>query len=172
MGKMFKDCKAEKLLSLWWFFVLGVIGGGLVIGVLIHTSTQINVDELEADILSERITRCISDNGFLDKKVLDNSFDIFEDCNLNKIMFEEGSNFYFNISIYNPDDSLNKEIVQGVSSFEADCSIQKKVNAKHFPKCVEKQETFLFKQGDFIEEFKLEILTASNQEGKKIHITV
>jgi len=73
MNKMFKDCRAEKLLSLWWFFVLGVIGGGLVVGVLIHTSAEINVGELEADILGERIIRCVYDNGFLHEKVLHTS---------------------------------------------------------------------------------------------------
>ena len=172
MNKMFKDCKAEKLLSLWWFFVLGVIGGGLVVGVLIHTSAEINVDELEADVLSERVISCVYDNDFLDEKILDNDFDIFNYCNLNKTIFGEGSNFYFNISIFNEDNSLNKSIAGGIYSFEEDCKIQDKLNAKHFPKCSEKEQMMLLRQGDEIKEIKLNVLTASNQEGKRIHVTV
>ncbi len=169
---MFKDCRAEKLLSLWWFFVLGVVGGGLVIGVLIHTSAEINVNELEADILGEGIIRCIYDNGFLDNKVLEDDFDIFNNCNLNKAVFGKESNFYFNISIYNEDNSLRKEIIEGANSFEEDCKIQKKLKAKYFPKCFEKQEIILFKEGEEIKEIKLKVLTASNQEGKRIHVTI
>ena len=89
----------EKLLSVWWFFVLVVIGGSIVIGVLIYYSADVNIKELEADILTGRIIRCVTDRGYLKQDFLQDSFDIFKECDLRKEVFGEGSDFYFKISV-------------------------------------------------------------------------
>lgn len=156
----------EKLLSVWWFFVLGVIGGGIVIGVLIYSSADVSVKEVEADILYERIIDCIVDNGYLNEIVLKNDFDIFETCNLNKSVFGRGSNFYFNIS-----GNMEEENIINISegaSFENECqiSIDEETKAKHFPQC-SKHKINVLHEGKNIE---LIILTASNQNGRKITI--
>jgi hypothetical protein len=165
ISKSKKNIKAEKLLSLWWFFVLGVIAGGIVIGVLIYSSADVSIKEVEASILSEKIASCIIDNGYLKENIFESDFNIFEFCNLNQKVFEKPSNFYFKISIYDS-DSLVFDLIKGSSSFEEDCKIQEKVEAKYFPRCSEKQETALFNDKDM----KIIILAASNQNGRKISV--
>jgi len=148
-----KNKKAEKLLSIWWFFVLGVIGGGIVIGVLIYSSADVNVNEIEAEVLGERIINCIVD------------IDILDECKLDKKMFGKPSDFYLNISIYVGDD-LFYDFSAGDFSFEDSCkiSMSEDVKTKYFPKCVVKKENLLSFEG---EKLELILLTASKQKGKK-----
>ena len=84
----------EKLLSVWWIFVLVVIGGAIIIGVLIYYNADINIKEFEADVLAERIVRCLVNNGYLSQDFLEKEFNIFEECSLKKEIFENPSNFY------------------------------------------------------------------------------
>ena len=51
---MLNNKKAEKYLSIWWFFVLAMIAMGIVAGVLIFYGADVNVKGLEAEILSGR----------------------------------------------------------------------------------------------------------------------
>jgi hypothetical protein len=159
------NIKAEKLLSIWWFFVLGVIAGGIVIGVLIYSSADISIKEVEANVLSERIISCLIDDGYLKEDIFKSEFNIFDFCNLNSDVFGKASNFYFSVSIYDS-GSLIFNFVNGSSSFEKDCQIQGEVKAKHFPRCSEKQEIVLFND----KNMKLIVLAASNQNGRKISV--
>ena len=120
----------------------------------------------ESKILGNRILECLSNQGYLNNKLFDKTFDVFQECNLNKKSFEKGSNFYLKISLYDINNTnLILEINQGDSSFEKDCFISNKISAKKFPECSTKKEVLLNKEE---KEIKLVILTASNQDGKKI----
>ncbi|MEK6935379.1 MAG: hypothetical protein AABW67_01190 [Nanoarchaeota archaeon] len=160
-----KSKKGEKLLSIWWFFVLGVIAGGMVIGVLIYSSADVDIKEIEAGILAERISICLIDNGYLKENILEKEFNVFDFCNLNKTVFEKGSNFYFNISIYDS-GSLIFNLTEGSYSFENECSIQEKVEAKDFPKCSQQQDSALLNG----KNIQVIILAGSNQNGRKISV--
>jgi len=160
-----KNKKAEKLLSLWWFFVLGVIAGGIVIGVLIYSSADVNIKEVEANILSERIISCLIDNGYLKESIFNEDFNIFEFCNLNPDVFGKASNFYFKISVYNS-ENLIFNLIKGSSSFEKECQIQENVEAKHFPRCSEKKESVLFED----KMVQVIVFAGSNQNGRKISV--
>lgn len=141
---------SEKLLSIWWFFVLAVIGVGIVSSVFVFTSGKINVKNVEADILSERLALCVQENPSIAS--LDNIFDL---CGLKKDVFGSGSKFYFRISFYD-DNKIIKEIKAGDSSYENDCKALSKTSAKYYPECSEK--IIIFNGG------KAVILAASNQE--------
>ena len=131
--------RAEKLLSIWWFFVLGVVAGGIVIGVLIYSAGEIDVKEVEAEILVEKIIGCLTDNGYL---IDFRGFNIFDDCGLDEDSFAKGSDFYFNVSIYDGEEIIYN-FNEGDFSFEKNCEIKKKVRTKHFPECVERTENVL-----------------------------
>lgn len=164
---IFKNKKAgEKLLTIWWFIVLGVIGGGIGIGVMIYFSATVNTNGVEAGILGERIMNCISENGYLKNNVLNGSFDIFKECNIDKRLFEKGSYLYFNVTIYNKDITL-ANFIAGDYSLERDCSIANKISASHFAKCDEKAETILNDKNEII---KIHVLTGSNQQGGRVAV--
>lgn len=161
--------KGEKLLSMWWIFVLVVIGGAVVIGVLIYFNAEINIKEMEADVLGERIVRCLTRNGFLRQDFLDKEFDIFEECKLRGQAFT-GGNFYINISVYGETGPLREEIRKGGASFEKNCRIEKMIEAKHYPRCSEKNENILYYEGEEIKRARLMVLAGSDQVVKKMEI--
>ncbi len=158
----------EKILSVWWIFVLVVIGGAVVIGVLIYFNADVNIKEFEADILSERIVRCLVDNSYLRQDFLDGEFDIFEKCNLKKEVFQGTSNFHFKISAYNGDNLLREEVIGGAVSFEKDCEISGAIKARHYPRCSEKNERVLYYDNGEVKEAELNILAGSDQEINKV----
>lgn len=179
MNKMLNKKGGEKLLSVWWFFVLAIVGVGVSAGVLIYHSADVDIREIEAEILYEKILNCITEQGFLIEEALKEDFnvsDFFEECELNEEIFEEESIFYFNIQILDESENLIKEIRGGDFSFEKDCKIQeedeegKKIEAKYYPRCVREKETILYYEDNEIKEATLEILTASNQVGRKISL--
>lgn len=153
----------QKILSAWWFFVLVIIGGAIVMGVLIYYGSGVNIKELEADVLGERIMRCIVNKGEL-RGDFSNSFDVFSECNIKKELFNKPCNFYLKISVFDQSDNLEYQIKQGDYSFENDCFTEKLVEAKHYPKCSEKKEILTYKET----KRKIVVLAASNQRIKKL----
>jgi hypothetical protein len=149
---------SEKVLSIWWIFVLVVIAGGIVIATSIYFSSEVNVNPIEADALANRLVMCISDSGHLNNQALDS---IFDSCYLNRSLFENQSNFYFSVSIYNG-DKLLKNIFAGDNSFFKDCLIAGKVATKNFPQCSVKKMRLL--DGD--KNLMIVVLGASNQKAE------
>ena len=153
----------EKLLSIWWVFVLVIIGGGIFVGVLIYYSVDINVNSVEADVLAERILNCINDNGNLNANIFDPNFDIVQKCNLNSDLFGKSSYYYFNISIFD-NNNLIFNVTMGDYSFEKDCLIQEKIRANNFPKCSRKIDYVFYNN----KNLKIVILAGANQQGKSV----
>ncbi len=147
----------EKIMSVWWFFVLVIVGVGITSGVLLFYSADVNVKQTEADILYDKIAECIFENGFLIDEFLKNDFDIFETCDLNKGIID-GGDFYFKIST-----DIRKDIVKGDKSFE----VLQDSKGPHLPRFGGKTENIFYYQNNEIKEAEIEILTASNQIGKK-----
>ena len=162
LGKKMNKHAGEKLLSIWWIFVLGVIGGGIVVGELIYYSVNVNVNAVEAEMLNNRIYNCISENGILKKGVINGEFDIFTNCNINRNLFFSGSVYYIHLKFSNNTGILNESSF-GQGSFEGDCLVQTKVTANNFPKCY-KNEGF-FSYGE--DKIQFYLLTGSNQQGKE-----
>lgn len=164
---------AEKIFSIWWLLVLAIIGVGIIGGVLIYYSADVDVREIEAKILYEKILECVSEQNFLKSEVFDENYDIFESCYLRKSLFEEENDFYFKIDIFQ-NSQIKKSFSGGGSGFEKDCGIVRenekgeKIKGKHFPICLDKEEILFFinEKGE-IEQLSLEILTASNQIGEE-----
>ncbi len=164
-----KNKKAgEKLLTIWWFIVLGVIGGGIGIGIMIYFSATVNTNGVEAGILGERIINCISENGYLKNNVLALDFDIFKECSIDRKLFQRGSYLYFNVSISSSGGLISlANFVAGDYSFERDCSIASKISAMKFAKCSEKAETVFNDKNEII---KIHVLTGSNQQGGRVAV--
>lgn len=165
---MLNNKKAEKYLSVWWFFILAIIAIGVVAGVLIFYGADVNVKGLEANILSERLYECLESNGFILDGFMSNDFDLFSQCNIAKEVFGSDNEYYFRISISDiSGKKLREDIIAGNVPYEKDCLIEKSVVAKNYPKCVVSNEELLFFDGKEVKPVKLEIISASNQFGKR-----
>jgi hypothetical protein len=81
-------------------------------------------------------------------------------------MFGMGSFLYFNISIYDSENKLVRELVNGSGIFESDCKVGRRVSGKYFPSCI--SENHLVNLGN--KGYKLNILGGVNQLGRKISV--
>lgn len=155
----------EKLFSIWWFFVLAIVAGGIVIGVYLYYGADVDIREVEANILSKKIVSCIIHNGFLEEDVLKENFNIYKKCGINEDSLSES--YFFKIRIFDNKENILKDISGGNPSFDKDCQILENVKGENYPRCINKKENFLY----FEEEIKngfLEVLTASNNYGKEV----
>lgn len=166
----------EKLLSLWWFFVLIVVGSGIVIGVLIYYNSEIDTRAVESEILAEKIISCLVNQGEINENFLNNEeFDIFQECGLDKNILDSDI-FYFNVSLYDSSGKSRRNgIYFGLKDFETQCRLEKSTKSllegsEYYPKCSEKQVYVLNNPGEEIEQLKLFILAGSNQRIKQIPI--
>ncbi len=171
-NKLIHDKKGgEKIFSVWWFFILAVVGLGIVAGVFIFYSADVDVREIESAALYDKIVDCISEQGFLKDDLLKEDFDIFKECKLNKNILNNGD-FYVRIQELNKtENKIREDIVIGNTAFKIDCEIilsDDKLKAEKFPKCVNRSEDFLYYKDNQIKTATLNILTASNQKGIEV----
>ena len=126
MVSLFKNKKAgEKYLSIWWFFVLVVVGIGITLSVMIFYSADIDVRKTEALILHDRIFDCVTQNGFLIDEVFDEKYklDIFYKCNLKRSLFEKPNDFFISVEFLDENgEEIADKIVEGNSAYEGDCN--------------------------------------------------
>lgn len=145
----------EKYLSPVLFLIWGLIGISIVVGVIIFFSAKVDVRAEEADILATKIADCLVDNGYLREDI--DKDNIFEECNLDKKMFSEDGDFYFNVLIN------EKEIEKGNKGLRVQCDIRKE--EEHFAKCEGKIVHALGADGS---QQLVKIIAASNQFGEKV----
>ncbi|PIN94512.1 hypothetical protein COU53_03340 [Candidatus Pacearchaeota archaeon CG10_big_fil_rev_8_21_14_0_10_30_48] len=144
----------EKVLSLWMFLVWGLIALAIVLAVFIFYGQEADIKILQSDILIDRLADCFIDQGqFVDVG------NVFEDCNLNKEIFDKG-NFYFKVSF------LEDSISGGNKDFEIQCGLRKTQDEKsseNFARC--SQRSFIALKDN--QEINVEIFAGSNVRGGK-----
>ena len=153
--------KADKLLSIWWFLILVIIGSAVIVAVLIFASNRVDVRAVEADVLAGRIISCIAEQGYINQDFLDKKLDIFEKCNLNKKVLNESGNYFIKISASDAGNKVINEVSYGNSAFEKDCPITFVVAAKNFPRCATRSFSVLDSNNN---NLKLNIIAGSNSE--------
>src|SRR3989304_2886447 len=135
----------EKLLSIWWFAVLAITGGAIVVGVLMFSSADLEVRELESSILADRVLACLSDNGILNRDALNSDpnfkFKLSEACGLDEGIL--GSGLYIKANFSGSDGREIKKYSLGDASMEKDCSVAKTIQAVKYPKCTQRKEAVI-----------------------------
>lgn len=160
----------EKLLSIWWFMVLAMVGVAIVIGVAVFYSAEVDTRTLEAAVLYERIADCVNENGFADYGFFSGTKDIYRECDLKRSMFEGESELFFEVVLIDSKDQMvGKSLSGGAASFKRDCEIEQGgVTAKQFPKCVNGVEPIEYRIDGQTYSGKLGIYAGSNQHGIKV----
>lgn len=159
----------EKIISIWWFFILAIVGLAIVGMVILLYHYTFDIRQFEAEILGEKISNCLVDGqGFLREGVEEN-FDIFSFCKIEKGVFGEGALFYFSVKILKEDSSLLiPEIYFGDRSFDASCPISEGIKADYLPRCSRTKTTFFYFESGEKTKGSVEILSASNNQGVKL----
>ena len=136
---------ADKILSIYWFAILVIIAGAVVAMVSMFYSYPYDVREIEANIMINKISDCLTEDGKLNQELFSNqSFNeeyTLDNCNLNfetEKSFNNEEQYYIEINFYGPDseESLFKTF-QGNSNFKADCEIESE-NYERLVKCVDR----------------------------------
>lgn len=163
-----RNSKKANLLSIWWFVSLIIIALGVAGGVITFYSQTIDVRGIEADIMSDKVISCLFDksnnNNTFFNELKEGKIDVLRVCNLNEQSFREGSDYFIKVSIKDEKENLINETRYGNNAIEANCEIKEDVEAKKFPTC-SPVSTLVFI--DDI-KYKIEVLAASNAQGKAV----
>lgn len=164
----------EKYLSVWWFFILAIIGVGIVAGIYIFYYADIDVKEIEADILANRMIGCLVEAGSIKSELL--SEEIFDACYLNKEAIEKSGKYYLEIKVYDAENCKTGEIDKckienetsfGVQDLKTQCQYKQqgkftgKEKAGYFAGCSGKY-VYALNNGNAI---LLYVYAGSNQQG-------
>ena len=148
MKKMNKKAD-ERVLSIYLFIIYTIVAVGIVSGVLLFYN-PLDVRELEAGILSNKVIDCLVEQGFLDESigVLDKDFKLLEKCGFD---FIDNSEIYGDIqygvkvklSDFESGEPLGEEIRAGNQDFFEYCDAE----GKKIPKCDKRALYVLNKEG-------------------------
>ena len=142
----------DQILSIYWFTILTIIAGGIIIMVYLFYGPPIDIRDYETDLLIDHISNCLSQGGYLKQGVITPDETVFkENCNLNfnaEIVFEpKGEQYYSKISFLdvNGDVINNKQysnIEIGNKNYLGSCELQINNPDTKFessPECKEKR---------------------------------
>jgi hypothetical protein len=155
-----KNKKSEGYVLYFWLILnLLIIGVAIYISMAMFFSAKADVRIKESDSLGNKLISAASYNGYLNKKILDSDFNIFQETNLNPAMFPNPGKFYFNITVFQ-DGNAVKSIVAGSKDFEVYCELP----SESYAKCFRKNLIVLDKNSN--KGFEIKITAGSNQLGE------
>ena len=106
----------ERILSIYLFIIYIIVGIGIVSGVLIFKGSDLDVREIEADILSDRIIDCLVEQGRLRGDFFDADFDLTKKCGLdfkdNTEKYQGEERYGVWVGLYNFDEPFVSTIKQ------------------------------------------------------------
>ena len=164
-----KNAGIEKYFSLTDFLMYLVVILGFLIFISFFAAFSADLREKEAHLLKDKIYDCLVEQGYLNENFLENSFDIYKSCSLNKKAFDNDK-FYFRVYFK---DSLNKsKVIESSISHLTECRIQQKDSgekagsskAEKWLKCFESKDIVFYYDKGEIKKGNLEILTGSNNK--------
>ena len=145
---------AEKIISIYWFAILIIIAGAVVAMVSLFYGTPYDVRDAEANILINKVSNCLSENGKLNKelfnedKKFNENYNLKEKCNL---IFEtefknERGEYFLETDFYDLNDGPSGvssgvkvfSISEGNSNLYADCKIENEKYNK-LSRCVDRE---------------------------------
>lgn len=139
---------------------------GIVSGVLIFYSAEIDLRNTEADILSIQLSRCVFDNGFVKDGFLNGKLDFVKDCWLGTDSFEKDS-FFGKITLTDSNRQIVRSVSFGPSTYEKDCLVGSKVVAPTYPRCSVKTFSVSYLASDGLKSGFLEVVGGSNNFGRR-----
>lgn len=137
----------EGVMSAWFILCLMFAGFGIIYILSAYASSPIDVSEVESKILYSNIVECISENGFIENEIVNENFNIYSFCNLNKDVLdeEEKARFYFKFSFLNESgEKIRRDVVGGNSEYRLDCEVFAVSKEKEYLSCLFKNESFSY----------------------------
>ena len=178
--KIISDLRGtEKMLSIYWFFILTILVGAVVIMVNLFHSSPYDVREIEANFMINKISTCLSENGKLNQNLFfeDNSekkfktnFDLLGEC---KIIFEEtGSDeplleYMVEVNFLDSENNPLLNILEGNTNLKSNCEINSNKKYEKIPTCVNRN-FYSLSPFDQDKIYSIEILSVVNKVNKNV----
>ncbi len=127
----------ERVLSIYLFIIYIMVGVGIVSGVIIFYGSPLDVRELEAGILNDKVIDCLVRQGELNGEVLKEDFDLIDFCkfdfrdNTEKCDGEEQYGVLIKLYDFDSSEKLREDIKVGRKDFLEYCNAE----GKKIPKC-------------------------------------
>ena len=127
----------DKILSVYWFAILILVAGGIFGMVYTFYNHPYDVREIEANLLVNHVSDCLSLGGKLNSLVLVEGFseNFLEICNIN---FNTGDSF--EVSQYYLEVNLdgNQIVSEGNKNLISNCGYESEIEKNNLAKCVER----------------------------------
>lgn len=80
-----KNIKGDKIISVYWFAILFIVAGAVIYMVFLFYGKPYDFRKIESDILTTKISRCISEAGYIKDEIFEEGFkeNFTGVCNLN-----------------------------------------------------------------------------------------
>lgn len=162
-----RNKKGEEILFFWLVFIWIVIGVGIVGGVYVFYSAEINTKSLESDILNSRIIDCVVKSGESDSSLIGE--EIFNLCVLDEKIKNSGA-YYLEIKTYSFETcnikefekcKLIKEAFFGNKKIKEECEMTSDARAESYPACSWK----IIPVNEGKKEILLYVYSGSNYDG-------
>lgn len=139
--------KGNSLISLYWFFILGIIVGGVLIMTNAFYSAPYDVRNMEAELLGNHVANCISPEGKMHHLLIIGGrfFPAFKEdfegkCKLNFAGFEDWDieEYYVHVEIFKGAAKIpSYNLSAGNKNWEIDCEAEG-VKFNKLPVCFNK----------------------------------
>ncbi|MEK6926327.1 MAG: hypothetical protein AABW50_03550 [Nanoarchaeota archaeon] len=166
---LLKSRKGDKVISVYWFFILFLVAAAIVYMVFLFYGKPYDVREVEANLLANKISDCLAYGGMINEQVLTEEYrmNFEENCGLDfRTEDSYGWNndqIYFIVSIY---DFKSEELKYSFSSQRFNwidsCGSKKDNN----PFCVRKELYVLDGNGN---NYLIDIFTAVRKTEKNVN---
>jgi len=164
-----KNKKADKIISVYWFVILFLVAAAIVYMVSAFYGEPYDIRKAEAEILTSKIARCVSEAGYLKEGVLSEDFreNFLEKCKFNFEVedvygWREREQYYVEINFY--DFSTNQgvsTIKKGNEALKTDCGLK----GKAFPVCLERSFYALDREKN---QYQIDILSIVRKTDKNV----
>lgn len=167
--------RADKLISVFWFAILGIVAGGIFAMVYIYYGAPYDVRDIESNLLINKLADCISYGGRINSEILSGgnfswSQQNLDKCNiiLNSDEWEE-IQFYAQIDFYKLENMATPtfSIKEGNNKWLASCEVQEEKERERLAKCNEGKFYSLDEKGN---QYIIKILTAVRKAEKNVKI--
>jgi len=142
---------ADKVISVYWFAVIVIIAGGVIAMASNFYGAPYDVRGVESEILSEKVSDCISFQGKLNEGLFNESSkdnftedfqkNFFEICGLNFDVGGRSGEYFTQVVFYDLSEAEVFEMEKGNINLFPSCFIEASSDEDYetFPKCNEKR---------------------------------
>ena len=175
---------SDKVVSAYWFFIILLVAGGVFAMVYLFYGAPYDVRSIESEILSNKVSDCISFQGRLNKNLFDETggFDsdfennFFEECSMNFYAepengWDKEQQYFSEVFFYSVNDFDNSvfEIKNGNTNFVPDCFIENK-KGKSYENLVQCSEKKFYSVDDSGKQYLIYVLVGVAKGEKNVKL--